>query len=372
MHARSNVFGVAAAAVFVVATIAILPTGTRAIPRYSARYEQKCSLCHMNPTGGGLRTLYASQYLVPEEIAWKAPKPAVLDGIDPQIAKNIIIGTDFRTIHTASDDDAHLKNFFEMQGDIYVDFQMDSTLSLYYDRGMSAGYELFGLWQGFPLTGYVKVGRFVPAYGWKFDDHTMFVRSQLGFMPPSNSDVGVEFGVSPGRSDVQFAVLNGNRGSTSDNDRKLATMLNAVYRGHTGPFGWAGGVAGYWRSGDTDNYGTGGTFGYLTWWNLTWMAQIDWFRDHPDGKPHVTGLVTSNELSLLVHRGFDLLGTYDFYDPDWNNRTGAMTRWGGGVSALVTPFFGLEALYRTTSYDNGGAFSGQDFWETVLQVHLLY
>ena len=23
------------------------------IPRYSARYEQDCNLCHMNPSGGG-------------------------------------------------------------------------------------------------------------------------------------------------------------------------------------------------------------------------------------------------------------------------------------------------------------------------------
>jgi len=32
-----------------------------AVPRYSARYGQSCTLCHQNPTGGGMRTLYASQ-----------------------------------------------------------------------------------------------------------------------------------------------------------------------------------------------------------------------------------------------------------------------------------------------------------------------
>lgn len=357
----------------VLAAIVVSLSGVaHAIPRYSARYEQKCALCHVNPTGGGMRNLYASQYLVPEEMAMKSPKPAVLDGIDPQIAKNLIIGTDFRTIHTASDLDTHLKNFFEMQGDIYLDFQMDSTLSLYYDRGMTTSYELFGLWQGLPLTGYVKVGRFVPAYGWKFDDHTMFVRSELGFMPPSNSDVGVELGMSPGRLDMQVAVVNGNRGSTSDNDRKVAGIANAVYRGHTGPFGWAGGVDGYWRPGDTEKFGTAGAFGYLTLWEWTWMAQVDWFREEPNDAPHVTGLVTSHELSWLVYRGVDLLGTYDFFDPNWKEQTGAKKRWGGGVSVLATPFFGIEALYRKTTFDNGPALSGTDFWETVVQVHLLY
>ena len=31
-----------------------------AVPRYSARYEQNCMLCHVNPTGGGMRSSYAT------------------------------------------------------------------------------------------------------------------------------------------------------------------------------------------------------------------------------------------------------------------------------------------------------------------------
>ena len=350
----------------------LLVTEARAVPRYSARYEQKCALCHTNPTGGGQRNLYASQYLVPEEMAWTKAQPEVLDGIDPEITKSILIGTDFRMIHTASDDDARARNFFQMQGDVYLDFQMDEQLSLYYDQGITTSYELFGLWQGLPLTGYVKAGRFVPAYGWRYDDHTMFVREDLGFFPPANSDVGIEFGISPGRSDIQFAVVNGNRGATFDNDQKLATVFSGVYRGHVSQIGWAAGLAGYWRDGETGNFGTAGTFGYLTWRQFAWVAELDWFREHPQGEGHTTGLVASNELSFLARRGLELLATYDFYDPDWNSQTGVATRWGGGVSALPRPFLAVQALYRTTSFENGVELSDRDFWETVLQLHLLY
>ncbi|HEU4364436.1 MAG TPA: hypothetical protein VFT13_03120 [Candidatus Krumholzibacteria bacterium] len=343
-----------------------------AVPRYSARYEQKCALCHTNPSGGGQRNLYASQYLVPEEMAWSKPKPEILEGIDPMIAKNIIIGTDFRMIHTASDDDASGRNFFQMQGDIYVNFQMDEQLSLYYDQGITTSYELFGLWQGLPLTGYVKAGRFVPAYGWRYDDHTMFVREELGFLPPANSDVGVEFGLSPGRSDIQFAVVNGNRGSTADNDDNLAAVFSGAYRGNIGGIGWAAGLAGYWRDGDTETFGEAGTFGYLTWRRLAWVAELDYFREDPDDSGHTTGLVTSHELSFRARQGLEFLATYDFYDPDWNSRTGAKSRWGGGASALPRPFLAVQALYRVTSYDNGALLSGSDSWETVLQIHLLY
>jgi hypothetical protein len=259
-----------------------------------------------------------------------------------------------------------------MQGDIYINFQMDEQLSLYYDQGITTSYELFGMWQGLPLTGYVKAGRFVPSYGWRFDDHTMFVREDLGFFPPANSYVGIELGISPGRSDVQLAVLNGNRGATFDNDQKLAAAFSGVYRGDVGPLGWALGLAGYWRDGDTESFGSAGAFGYLTWRELSWLAEVDWFKEDPDVGGHTTGLVMSNELSFLARRGLEFLATYDFYDPDWNSQAGASTRWGAGVSTMPRSFLAVQALYRTTSFENGADLSGVDFWETVLQFHLFY
>jgi hypothetical protein len=354
------------------AIVLLTPALAHAVPRYSARYEQKCALCHTNPTGGGMRNLYASQYLVPEEMAWSKPKKDILSKIDPEISKGVVIGTDFRLFHRYSNDDQLQTNFFQMQGDIYLDFQMDDNLSLYYDQGISSSYELFGLWQGLPLTGYVKAGRFVPSYGWRFDDHTMFVRSQLGFMPPANSDVGIEFGVSPGRSDIQLAVLNGNRGSTYDTNKKLAACLNGVYRFHLADVGVALGGAGYWQDGNESNYGTGGFFGSLTWWRLVWLGELDYTLEERHGDDHTTGLVTSHEVSYLWRQGLELRATYDFFDGDYNVKSGARSRWGGGVFVMPRSFLALEALYRKTTYEDGAVYAGDDSWETLLQFHLLY
>ncbi len=361
-------------AVLLVVLACVFAEQARALPRYSARYGQKCALCHVNPSGGGMRTLYASQYLVPEEMAWSKPTPEILDSIDPEIAKRIQIGTDFRTIYTYSADDVPVqtRDFFQMQGDIYLNFQMDDALSLYYDQGISSTYELFGLWQGLPLTSYVKVGRFVPAYGWRFDDHTMYVREALDLFPPANSDVGVEFGLSPGRLDMQVSMVNGNRGATFDDDQKLAYVLNAVYRGDIGAVGWAAGVAGYWDEGDEFDSGSGGPFGYLTWKRLTWLGEIDWFLEDPQGAGHTTGVVASNEFSYLVRKGLELLVTYDFLDPNWNEESGAQWRTGGGVYVFAKPFVAVEALYRQTAFDDGVALSGEDYWQILLQLHLLY
>jgi len=342
-----------------------------ALPRYSARYEQKCGLCHVNPTGGGQRTAYASQKLVPEEIAWSKAKPELVAGIEPQIAKNILIGTDFRELYLGSDLPGAQRDFFQMQGDVYLDFQLDRRVSLYFARGATDTRELFGLDYLTPIL-YVKAGRFVPSYGWKFDDHTMYVRSEMGFSPPGNSDVGVEVGTSPGRFEVQLGVVNGTRGSILDNDTRLATALNAGYRFHLGPFGGLAGVSGYDDPHRLLAFDAGGGHGYLTWGSITWVGQADLFRLAPAGGIVTRGFVTSHELTWLLRQGLELKGTYDFFDPDKDHATGAKTRWGGGVFVMPQSYLGLEFLERRTVFENGIVLAGLDSWESVFQLHLLY
>lgn len=346
-----------------------------AVPRYSARYEQNCMLCHVNPTGGGMRSAYASQDLVPKEIALSPAAPEALTMLDTHLNRNVSIGTDFRELFIVATENAGLagpQGFFPMQGDVYLSFQLDPKYTLYYDRGLSNTYELFALAHVLPVNGYVKAGRFVPAYGWKFDDHTMYVRSELGFAPPANSDAGVEVGFAPKHGDLQLALLNGNRGSTLDNDRRLATALNASARFKAGPFVATAGFAGYSHPGLTEDLNTAGVFGYLSGWNVTWLGQRDVLRRDPALAPAVIGVVTSHELSVLMRQGVELKATYDFYDPDRGLRSGAKSRWGLGVMVMPRPFLVAEASYRTTNVQPGPALPGRDFDEGLFQLHLLY
>jgi hypothetical protein len=347
----------------------------QALPRYSARYEQNCMLCHANPAGGGMRSTYASQQLVPKELAWSKTTPAVMAGIDPQISKNVIIGADFREMYVATDHASTqpiTQGFFQMQQAIYLLFQLDPKFSLYYDRGSSDTYEVFGTAHVLPASGYVKAGRFVPSYGWKFDDHTMYVRSELGFFPPTNNDVGVEIGFTPQRFDVQLGVVNGNRGSVQNDDRKPAELVNGIYRFHAGPFGMAAGAEGYHDPGRSEVLDMAGARGYLTWSSLTWLGEWDWARRDPTTGPTVTGLVTSHELSWQAHQGLDILATYDFHDPDIDRLSGANTRWGGGVHAMPKPFLACDVLFRRTHVDALPGLPDTDSSEGVFQLHLLF
>jgi len=148
--------------------------------------------------------------------------------------------------------------------------------------------------------------------------------------------------------------------------------LSGIYRFDVGSVGAALGASGYWEDGETSNYGTGGTFGYLTWRRLTWLGEVDWTLDDPQGTGHTTGFTTSHDLSYLLRKGLELRATYDFFDPDYNSESGAKSRWGGGVFVMPRAFLALEGLVRVTTIDDGPALSGDDTWETVLQFHLLY
>lgn len=350
------------------AGVALAPRAD-ALPRYSARYEQKCALCHVNPSGDGLRNAYASERLVPEEIAWRRSKPAIFNALDSTFATFIQIGADFREVYVGSTVRSGQLNFFQMQSDLYLNLQFDDRVSLYVNKSRSDTYEVFGLGYLTPHL-YAKGGRFVPSYGWKFDDHTMFVRDQLGLAPPGNADVGLELGYSPGRVDMQLGVVNGARGSILDTNTRLAGALNVVARHRLGPFGVALGASGYHEPGGADDFDTYGGYGYLTWRRFTWVGETDFVRRKPNGGDAVIGVAASHELTWLVRQGLELKAIYDFYDPDRDTGPGSKSRYGGGVVFMPYPYLALDCAVRRTVFDDGVAYSGTDATETVLQLHL--
>ena len=159
----------------------LLPEAADALPRYSARYGQSCILCHHNPTGGGLRSLYASQYLVPAEIATRAYQPDELARFNPSLTPNIFAGVDLRNVISEGEGEHGLSGNIAMQADLYLGLQMDERFAAYLDLGQSRTHEYFGLAHILPANGYIKVGRFTPAYGWRFADHQLAGRRYLLF-----------------------------------------------------------------------------------------------------------------------------------------------------------------------------------------------
>ncbi len=343
-----------------------------ALPRYAARYAQGCNLCHLNPTGGGLRSLYASQYLVPAELVMYRPNEAQMAKINPQIGENVTLGADLRTLFTASPDGPGAEGFFQMQSSFYLGLQFDDRWSACLDRGQSGSFEAFGLGYVLPADGYVKVGRFAPAFGLRLEDHTAAVRQELGLAPPRHTDTGLEAGVYPGPIAAQVSLLNGAPGSSRDTDRRLAVTGRAAVRARAGPLLLAAGGSVRRNHEPAGRRVTGGPFGSVVWGPLTWLGECDWSRIDSTGAGRATAWVATQELTCQLRRGLDARATFSFHDPDTARRGGAQARYGLGCDAHVTPFFGLQAMVNVYDRRRGPDFTGRDDTETVVMAHFLY
>ncbi len=82
--------------------------------------------------------------------------------------------------------------------------------------------------------------------------------------------------------------------------------------------------------------------------------------------------MTSHEFTALVRQGVELKSTYDFFDPDRALRTGAQTRWGGGIMVMPRSFLIGEIMFRRTHVHPGPEITGVDYDEGIFQLHLLY
>lgn len=341
-----------------------------ATPRYAARYNQDCNLCHHSPTGGGKRTAYAAQYLIPMEMAAKPTPESSLELLDPQISPAFSVGTDLRTFFFYSEEKSQRLGFFQMQGDFYALFEVAPKFSIYLDQGSTQTRELYGMGYVLPANGYVRVGRFIPAFGWIMDDHDAFTRTVLGFAPPGHTDVGAEIGMHPGNAVINLGLMNGAPGVAQDVDHRLAGFARGGIRHRL--FGAslnAGGSLAY-TEGDLGVSRKFGPFGSLNVGRFTWVGEMDWKRD-PGALSDE--LVTSHELTVDLTKGVALRGVYDFYDPDIDNETGARYRYGAGVDALVYPFLGVQALAVWYDIDEGPAVSNAlDYFQPRVQVHFLY
>jgi hypothetical protein len=294
------------------------------------------------------------------------------------------VGADLRTFFfksNLSDADRDLvfigpyhpfEDFFEMQGNLYLTLQLTDRFFAHLAQGISTTSEVYGLGYILPANGYVKVGRFAPDFGWRIPDHTAFTREQMGFFPPTHTDVGVEVGLYPGPLAITASLLNGQPGSTQDFDKNLAATGRVLLRTHLGSVNLGIGGSVYRNEDPTGTRLAGGPLAYLSWKRVTWIGEADASElDTGQGDPP-TSLFTSHELTLQLQQGLDLRGTVDYVDPDLDGN-GSQLRYGFGGESMVYPFVRLEAMmYLYRNLGGEGAYPEPEFNQFAAQVHFCY
>jgi hypothetical protein len=118
-----------------------------ALPRFAVREGMQCSACHVNPSGGGMRTRYRRYVYAPTAIPLFYPKGAAPLNVD--IGDSLAFGADSRmtylNINPPQGDT--ISTFFQMQGNFYAGAQLYPGVTLYYNQEVWGSFEAMGIWQ---------------------------------------------------------------------------------------------------------------------------------------------------------------------------------------------------------------------------------
>jgi len=165
---RNKIFGMC------IILIVILYQPLFSHPRYTLLYKDKCSSCHYNPTGGGMRTEDGFTFGRNVVSMFSSSGKELL--ISPKLSDNISFGFDYRTQYLYSGEKKR-SDFQDMTGSLYLNAALSEKFDVVtrYDFVQS-------IWEGYavakilPNNSYIKAGTFVPDFGIKLDDHTAYTR----------------------------------------------------------------------------------------------------------------------------------------------------------------------------------------------------
>ncbi len=326
-----------------------LSLNTYGEPRFAAKVEQKCNLCHVSPTGGGMRIAFGSQYFAQTELAVHKTPFEEITKFQPSLSQNISIGMDARSL-MIYDKEVKQSTFFQMEGNFYLDVQFDKNFSAALKKDLyNNSFEVYGMGYILPWQGYVRVGKFQPSYGWRFADHTSFVREKM-LWPPTSMDTGLEFGLYPFGISANVGVFNGTTGMLDDNQGK-AVSARLEFRKHINKFGLGAGAS-FWRN-DTPA-GAISMYGPFFYFNglgakLIYTGEIDWL----DNKQiHKKSLASTHNFNYMITQGIWATFAYDFYDSDTELKNGVINRYGFGIDYFPIGFVEIQPMIKY--YDDHG------------------
>ncbi len=327
-----------------------------ALPRFASRTGARCQSCHVNPSGGMLRQTFGAQYGRETLPVQDWAKDFDLDDVTNSVSKSIAVGADVQTLFftqqvpdTGSSHGTTKNAFFQMQGDLYLNFRPAKKINIFLMKGLYNGFEAFGLLTVLPANGYVKIGKFIPNFGTRLDDHTTFIRTYTGFSPEQGRPelTGAEVGIAPGPLSITGGFYNSSDGfgAAETNDKAflgraegMFTVAEKIHFGIGGDFFSRVNSSGL----RTDLLGGLGSFSLG---GFTLFGEADIIRNRQPGTT-ADGLVTYLEGDYVIAQGLEVLAAYDFYDPDVNLKTGSQSRYSIGLDFYPVAGVEVRPVYR--------------------------
>jgi len=385
---------------FLVVAILLTASTASAEPWFSQMEGYRCSKCHVNGTGGGMRTDFGRQW------AWShlslislASTPADDGGdsanrvgrpepgpgastraftvLNPVINDSIAVGANVRVDNTTTFADEEVQNSFgNPEANFYLALDALQYLTAYVDTSVAEGnveareaFVMLHRIAGFRLKG----GVILLPYGLRIWGEEQFIRRETGFTY-ANSDLGVELGYEWKGLGAFFAVSNGSGGGIdSDPDKRFTGTVEWLDRW------WRIGLSSSFNSSDSQEEFLVGAHAGLTLGRLALLGQTDVIRSNfTEADQVVEEFVAYAEANLLVLRGLNLKAAFGFHDPTQpvfsadaidvaeDQRFNVLT----GVEVFIVPMLATRMYYEVRESVPQDEVGNADIFAVELHVYL--
>jgi hypothetical protein len=299
----------------------------------------KCGQCHVNPTGGGERTVFGNVFAQTQLAANRIDTGG--DVWTGEINKFLSVGGDLRTQFqvtkqpgTTSTDDFELE-----QARVYASANViPGRLFVYVDEQVApntaTNREAYAFYWSASHEWYVKAGQMYLPFGFRLQDQSALVQQITG-INMTNPDQGVEFGFEKGHWDAQLAITNGTAsGPEVDHGKQFSGQL--IYVESI----WRFGLALNLNNAQVGNKSAEGLFAGLRTGPINWLAEVDTTDDKSLPIAQGREIATLLEANWRVAQGHNLKLTYEYLDPNRDVSNDGQTRY--SVVYEMTPIQYLQ------------------------------
>jgi hypothetical protein len=373
-------------------------------PYMAIREGRKCSACHVNMDGGGMRTLLAETHM--QDITHYRdiiPELATAtESFNSQITPFLRIGGDLRLddqiVFQDQPDAQGLVPHKVLRGNVdenILDFRraplylqvglVPDYLEVYLDESFAPNgvvtRELFALLKGvLPWKGYLKAGKFFLDYGLRTADDTLFsldnntnkqfVRGRTG-TDFENQQNGGEIGFQPGP--IHFTVqITG--GASGEADVRETSNLYAMFTDVPVVDNVIVGASFMHLNPSSEEDFIYGVYAGSNLGPLEYQGEADWIHVSPSGAgTRSTGsFLAYGELNYLLLDWINCkaFGEYADNDPNAETIDSAQNRFGFGIEPFLGRFLQTRLFYAIANGPKNRAVDNQN--RLVMELHVFF
>lgn len=338
-------------------------------PYLAVRYGLKCETCHVNPTGGGLRSNFGDVFAQTQ-----LPAHPIRGGWGlwtGEVTKWLRLGGDLRydANFTQTPHEATTHQLAVQQGRLYGAAEVvPNRLIFYADAQVTPGaaqdHEAYAIYWSAAHDWYLKAGRMYLPFGFRLEDQQAFVYA-VSLTNMYSPDNGLEFGWMRGHWDTQLTVSQGNFAGSFPSSSGKEYGLQASY------------VESRWRLGIAANDDDGrfarrrilGVFGGVRTGPVEWLGEIDTVESKFE-TPAVTQAAALLEADWLIAPGNNLKVTFEPFDPNRDVRGNGRSR----VSLVyeLTPVQFVQIRAGIRDYDGPRGIPAQNTTLSFIQLHAFF